>query len=349
MLPPVVRASPRFDVSHATNLLSAACLLDPNSSRCRRLRPCLDRSMFCIELRRRDFACRSGAVDCDQICIRVIREAVKCIVRATLRVHSKNDECGQNPHKNWVGEMVEWLKALACSSGRPRTTRMVARPDFCRLNPSVAPGFHPQLRRCEPPPRGGYRHRRDYPFRRHKIPLHWCRMLRVKNKRKSLVFARGRYDESGYDAKVYQITNTGVALLAWNGVNNPLPPHAWPLAEVRGRCQTAVKCLAAQYEAYNAGSPRRRPLGPLQRRLTQLQFAALGNDFKLLAQALAVFDSAPAAAEWLTQPAAELHGAIPARLVTRSTGWWRVFNALVRREGKKIRTGPFRSVALGKP
>ena len=138
---------------------------------------------------------------------------------------------------------------------------------------------------------------------------------------------------------VYQVTKGGVARWAWKGVNNPLPPCDWPLAEVRVQCLTAVKFLAAQYAAYNAGSQRRRPLGPLQRSLTKLQFAALGNDFNLLAQALDAFDSAPAAAEWLTQPAAELQGAIPARLVTRSSGWWRVVNALVRRESKKYEPG----------
>jgi len=138
---------------------------------------------------------------------------------------------------------------------------------------------------------------------------------------------------------VYQVTKGGVAQWAWEGVNNPLQPNPWPRGEARRRCHEAVNLLAANYEAYNAGVKPRPWVGPLKRRLTQLQFAALGNDFKLLAQALAAFDSAPTAAAWLTQPAAELQGAIPARLVTRSTGWWRVFNALVRREGKKYEPG----------
>ena len=159
--------------------------------------------------------------------------------------------------------------------------------------------------------------------------------MKLKKKRKSLVVALGRYDESGYDAKVYQITNTGVALLAWNGVNNPLQPNPWPRGEVRRRCHEAVNLLAANYEAYNAGVKPRPRVGTIKRMLTKRQFAALGNDFKLLEQARGALGSNQAAVAWLTHPADELHGAIPVRLVTTSVGWWRVYLALVRREFKK--------------
>lgn len=162
--------------------------------------------------------------------------------------------------------------------------------------------------------------------------LHDVRMKRTKTKRKSLVVAHGRYDQSGFDTKVYQITRTGVSEWAWTGWNNSQPPGNLSLAEVRGRCWGDANVKAQLYQAYFAGVQRRPRLGPLQRLLRQQGFGAIAGDFHLLEQALFAFGNAGAAAAWLTQPAVELRGALPARYVRASAGWFRVFHELVRKE-----------------
>lgn len=157
-------------------------------------------------------------------------------------------------------------------------------------------------------------------------------MNQVTTRRKSFVIAHGRYDIAGYDAKVYQFTRTGVGEWAWNGVNNPLPPDAWSLREVRTHCSAAVRKLAEAYQAEYVGIKLRPSLRSIQRLLTKQGCGAISGEYKLLDQALIAFGNASRAVVWLTTPSAACRGELPALHAAKRDGRQRVLHALLRKE-----------------
>ena len=152
-------------------------------------------------------------------------------------------------------------------------------------------------------------------------------------KRKSIVVCFGYYWLGGWDVEVVHIARPYVRQWCWLPHSNE--PRGHPrhrtLRQIRAECLATAHEKAVAYEVLFKGV---RPVvyAKSAKRLAKAFDIPEYRASQLLDRAQAAFGGIRRALNWLSAPARELDGEIPASLARYSRGWFRVCDALTRKQ-----------------